>query len=240
MIVYPIEWEKDYEHLGLEADAVINELMNVLSSLHVRNIAYSGGIDSSIVLCMLSMYSSIKIHTYTIASREDHPDIIFARMGSEKYNTIHHEFIVDPNNTQTDKFNGDNVVRQFFENIKNYTDEIICCDGIDEFMCGYYDHMDESLETYAYYLSRLSPDHLAPLNKNSGSVKVYLPYLDDALVDIYNKIPLHLKISKNDRKLIMKDIARKLKIPNEIIDRNKYGFCDAFLSKDKEDIKILS
>jgi len=103
-------------------------------------------------------------------------------------------------------------------------------------MCGYYDHMNMSPETYKFYLSRLYPDHLVPLNKNSAGVEVYLPYLNDSLIDVYKQIPLFKKVSKIDRKIIMKELGRKLKIPNEIIDRNKYGFCDAFLDKNKESV----
>jgi hypothetical protein len=87
--------------------------------------------------------------------------------------------------------------------------------------------------TYKYYLSRLYPDHLVPLEKNSGEVKVYLPYIDNDLIPIYRSIPLDKKASNTGRKLIMCEIAIKLGIPNEFIDRNKYGFCDAFREKNK-------
>jgi hypothetical protein len=100
--------------------------------------------------------------------------------------------------------------------------------------------MNESTETYEFYLSRLYPDHLVPLNRNSAGVEVYLPYLDASLIKTYRQIPLFRKVSEIERKIVMKELARNLKIPNEIINRNKYGFCDAFLTKNKEDIKILS
>ena len=236
MIVYPNEWKRNYSSCAdVETDFVHiieNLLEDVLCEVDVFNLAYSGGLDSTIILSTLKRICGC-VNTYTIASRADHPDIIFAKIGSEHYNTIHHEFIVEPNSKDTDKFNGDNVVRQFFENIKNDVEEIICCDGIDEFMCGYYDHMNMLPETYEFYLSRLYPDHLVPLNKNSAGVDVYLPYLDDSLINVYKQIPLFRKVSKSERKIVMKELGRKLRIPNEIIDRNKYGFCDAFLTKNK-------
>jgi hypothetical protein len=82
-------------------------------------------------------------------------------------------------------------------------------------------------------LDRLLPDHLEPLNNNSGNIKVFLPYLDEIMLDLYRIIPLSSKVSAKDRKLIIRDMAIKLGVPNEIINRNKYGMCDAFLENDK-------
>jgi len=49
-------------------------------------------------------------------------------------------------------------------------------------------------------LERLTPDHLIPLDKNSGEVRVYLPYLDSELIEIYSWIPLYQKVDNNKRK----------------------------------------
>jgi hypothetical protein len=236
MIIYPAKWGKKYEKLAdsidIDVSLIINELMNILKRMDVRCLSFSGGLDSTIMLCVMKMVFD-NVNTYTISSREDHPDIQFARIGSECYKTNHHEFIVEPTKKDTDQFTGDNAVRQFFENVGNYTNEIICCDGIDEFMCGYYDHLNGSFNTYEHYLSRLTPDHLIPLNVNSGKVKVFLPYLSNSLISIYRMIPLRAKISGDERKFVMRTIARKLNIPQEVMDRNKYGFCDAFREKNK-------
>ena len=53
------------------------------------------------------------------------------------------------------------------------------------------------------------------------------------MIDIYRTIPLSSKVTVDDRKLIIKDVARKLGVPEEFISRNKYGFCDAFVEKNK-------
>jgi len=237
MIVYPVKWEKEYEKLAdnidIDVNLIINELISILKKIDVQHLAYSGGLDSTIMLCLLSFVTNKRIHTYTISSRADHPDVQFARRGGRFYDTTHHEFIVTPTKRNTDQFTGDNAVRQLFEKVSRHTGEIICCDGIDEFMCGYYDHMNGSLDTYKHYLSRLTPDHLKLLDFNSGKVKVWLPYLSDTLVSIYRMIPLRAKVSEEDRKLVMKAIARKLSVPSDFIDRNKYGFCDAFIKNNK-------
>jgi len=242
MIVYPDNWKQDYEELSnfyFDPREIINELYWILKRIKVLSIAYSGGIDSTIMLHILSaarresLFMGEEIHTYTIASREDHPDAEFARKGSKFYNTIHHEFIVKPTRKESDKFEGDNAVRQLFELLPEFTDKIICCDGIDEFMCGYYKHQDGEVSVYKHYLNRLTPNHLIPLNNASGDVKVYLPFLDNRLTDIYRKIPLASKVDSKRRKKIMIEIAKHFNIPNEFIDRRKYGFCDAFLERNK-------
>lgn len=214
--------------IDVDIPEIVGMLSEVLSKINVRHLAYSGGIDSTIILCLLShLFDGVS--TYTISSRTDHPDAQFARLGSEKYNTKHREFIVEPTKADTDKFLGDNAVRQFYENVGEYTDKIICGDGIDEFMCGYYDHMKyPNVFTYRWFLSRLMPDHLIPLDKNSKGIGVFLPYLDGGLVSIFRNIPLAAKTDSEHRKKIISAIARHLNVPNEFITRNKYGFCDAF------------
>ena len=236
MIVYPKNWKQDYEgsdSFCFNPCEMLNKLYLVLKKINVPHMAYSGGIDSTVILQIMSASYYERIHTYTIASREDHPDVQFARKGSKLYNTIHHEFIVKPTNIKTDKFKGDNAVRQLFELLPKFTNKIICCDGIDEFMCGYYDHQKDTANKYSYYLSKLLPNHLIPLNNASKNIEIYLPYLDPQLIDIYRKIPLTDKVDSKHRKKPMIEIAKYLDIPDGFVNRNKYGFCDAFIAKNK-------
>jgi len=236
MIVYPKNWKKNYDEYGdfnnINIPKLVDTLISVVKSFKITHLAYSGGIDSTIILRILS-YLYRDVYTYTISSRLDHPDIKFARLGANYCNSHHNEFIVKPTQEHSDRYLGDNVVRQFFECVKVHTSDIICCDGIDEFMCGYYEHKNMSMTTYMFYLNRLYNDHLVPLNNNSKEVKVYLPYLDDDLIEIYRNIPLHLKVSMHVRKKIMVQMAEYLNIPEKFISRNKYGFCDAFRDKNK-------
>ncbi len=235
MIVYPKNWQRDYEELCLtssDVDNLIATLYNVLKNINIKHLAYSGGVDSTIVLHILSDIFK-DVSTYTISCREDHPDILFARKGSGIYKSNHHEFIVGPTYNESDEFVGDNAVRQLFELITEFTEEIICCDGIDEFMCGYHKHKDLLEDTYKYFFNRLYPDHLIPLNKNSVGVKVYLPYLDKEIINIYRNIPLYKKVDNENRKKIVVKIAKCLGISKKFFDRHKYGFCDAFIEEDK-------
>jgi asparagine synthetase B (glutamine-hydrolysing) len=208
MIVYPKEWRKHYEELSRAIEFSAFDIEKFIDILR-------------------------KVLINSISSREDHPDILFARQGSNFYSSVHHEFIVEPNDKESDEFAGDNAVRQLFEEASQYTNEIICGDGIDEFVCGYYAHMSQSQETYEYYLSRLLPDHLIPLNNASMYTHVFLPYLDGKIIDINRNIPLTDKADHAARKKTMIAVAANLGVPIEIIERNKYGFCDAFRKENK-------
>ncbi len=231
MIVYPNNWNQDYSkyvhgigYTFISLSEFINLLENVLRDIGCSNLAYSGGIDSTIILCLLSKITN-NVSTHTMAGRFDHPDMIFANKGSKIYNSNHNVYVLK----QLKK----GIYEQFFSVLNIDNNSILCCDGIDEFMCGYYDHHNDIINKYEYYLSRLTPDHLIPLNKESGNVKVYLPYLNQHLIEMMKVISIESKISAYKRKKFMRRIAFNLNIDKSIINRNKYGFCDAFLKKDK-------
>ncbi len=239
MIVHPIDWFKKYENLAypgyntsVDVVEIINLLKEVIYDTKVNHLAYSGGIDSTILLCLMSDIF-YEVNTYTISSRKDNKDIYFSRLGSNIYKSNHHEFIVEPNEKETDKFTGDNAVRQLFENVINFTDKMICGDGVDEFMCGYHKHKDLSFDTYSKFLKELLPNHLIPLNIGSMNVKVFLPYLDNKVVSIIKDITLTEKVSYNERKRVTNKIAKHLNIEEKIIYRHKYGFIDAFKEVNK-------
>ena len=237
MIVYPKNWRVKYEDSlpsnptsDVNLKNIVDHLTEVLVEININHLMYSGGVDSTIMLCLMSKLFD-DVSTYTISVREDHPDVIFSRIGSSVYGSNHHEFIVTPTPNSPQ---GDDAVQQLFVKSSSFTDSTICCDGVDEFMCGYYKHMEHhDFKTYKWFLSRLLPDHLEPLNENSKSIEVYLPYLDEDLVSIFSNIPLNKKVDSKNRKIVTCDIARYLGIRGDIIYRNKYGFCDAFLKEDK-------
>ncbi len=239
MIMHPKDWKKNYEDLAqygskdfITVIEIIDVLKEIIYDINVNHLAYSGGVDSTILLCLMSdIYD--EVNTYTISSREDNKDVCFARIGSDVYKNNHHEFIVKPTKKETDKFTGDNAVRQLFENVSKFTDKIVCGDGIDEFMCGYNKHKDLTFNTYFKFLKELLPNHLIPLNINSGNVKVFLPYIDDRMVYITKNISLTEKVDSLARKKIIVDIAKYLNINEEIIYRQKYGFVDAFIENNK-------
>jgi len=236
MIIYPKNWREIGQPIKLKD--IENTILQILSEIDCNCLSLSGGLDSSIIL-----YFMLKIHrkveAFTMGVSESHPDIRYSKLVASKFNNIIHRVYI-PSHIEIknakksfEEFEGDNAVRLFYKFLKKYTDKIIACDGIDEFMCGYYDHQDKPCEdTYYDYLRQLQNKNLIPLDKNSNQIKIYLPYLDNRLLLLFSQIPISEKVDKKCRKKLMIEIA-KTKIPNEIITRRKYGFCDVL--KIKED-----
>ena len=234
MIIYPKNWKEIGQPIKI--DEIEDTILQILSEIDCNCLSFSGGLDSSLML-----YFMLKIHkqveTFTMGISELHPDVKYSKWVTEEWgNTIHRIYIPSKEEMENTKksfeeFEGDNAVRLFYKFLRGYTDNIIACDGIDEFMCGYYEHQDKPCEdTYYAYLRQLQNKNLIPLDKNSNQIKIYLPYLDNRLLLLFSQIPISEKVDKECRKKWMVEIA-KTKIPNEIITRRKYGFCDVLKIK---------
>lgn len=234
MIVYPENWND--VGIPITKGEVEKRILEVVRNTCCSCLALSGGLDSSLMLYfMLKTYSQVE--AFTIGESEDHPDIkcsrAVVRSFENKENLIKHRIYI-PTQTEIDEENsydndveGDKATRLFYRFVSKYTDRIISCDGADEFNAGYYGHQAPEIErAYYEYIRRLQKEQLEPLNKNSMRVKVYLPYLGKALLYLLCQIPLAEKVNKKERKIFLVEMA-KGKIPDEIINRRKYGFCDA-------------
>lgn len=238
MIVYPKDWRK----IGVEITPkdIEKRLMTVLREIDCNCLSFSGGVDSSLLLYyMCQIYDKVKLFTTGLSG--DHPDVMFAESVVEHYGKKfdarlwHYIYrptkedlkgLVSPNNYLTDA-----MVKAFYEFVAQRADKIIAGDVVDEYTCGYYAHMDNPTEEVYYdHIRRLQKNHLAPLNKNSGDVRVYLPYADEKVIAMLSQIPLKDKVDFRNRKKVMVEMARG-KVPDKVILRRKYGFCDALILK---------
>lgn len=230
VIVYPENWREAGQQINLEK--ITELILQILQEIPCNCLALSGGIDSSLLLnFMLKIHRKIK--AFTIGLSENHPDIKYAKMIADRYPRVIHKIYIPwaakiESEKQADDFPGDTVVRLFYRFVNIHTDGIIAGDGIDEFMCGYYEHQrSQNEEIYYAYIRRLNKEHLIPLDRNSGEVKVYLPFLDKRLLFLLSQIPIFEKVDNNHRKKLMVEMAKEC-LPDELIKRRKYGFCDAF------------
>jgi len=242
MIVFPKNWNKVGRHIGIQE--IEARLHDVIWDISCNCLSLSGGVDSSLLLYYMCMVrclevvdnSPVPVICFTAARPvkgtdgflKDHPDVSHSKMVVEHFRNMfpnisitHYIFHI----AVDEKKNG---IKLFYEFIAKHTNEIIAGDGIDEFMGGYYDHQfSGSCRGLTYYerLRDLQKDHLIPLDKVSGKVRVYLPYIDESLIALYSQIPLGEKVDNDTRKIMMVAMA-KGKVPDEVLLRRKYGFCD--------------
>lgn len=233
MIVSPLNWMEVGKPITVKDIELA--ILKVLSEIGCNCLSFSGGVDSSLMLYFM-LKKHMHVRTFTIGLSEDHPDIKYAQLVVDSFSNVAHNYYIPTREEveaeeQPGDFEGDAAVRLFYRFVKKYTAEIIACDGIDEFMAGYYAHQETLSETtYFNFIRRLQEVQLAPLNRNSGEVDVYLPYLDSRLISLYSQIPLSEKVDLHVRKKFMVRMA-KGKLPDRVIKRRKIGFCDALKIK---------
>ena len=236
MIAYPYDWKKVGQQIQLKE--IEETIIEIVDDIACNCLAFSGGIDSSLLLYFMSkMFNEVKV--FTIGLNDTHPDVIYAKNMVKMFSNVKHYIYIPTKKaislaSRENDFKGDNAVRLLYEHAYRYTDRIVTGDGIDEFVCGYYDHQNNpSEDTYFKYMYKLQVEQLIPLNRNSGKIKVYLPYIDNRLILLLSQIPLKDKIDLNCRKKIMVKLAKN-KIPDEIISRWKFGFCHALENKSRK------
>lgn len=236
MIIYPDNWKNIGQPIDLKK--IEDTILEVLSGISCNSLSFSGGLDSSLLLYFMAKIHK-KINAFTIGLSDEHPDVKYAEMMADKYPQVMHKIYIPwPDKIKREQHPGqslgDTAVRLFYGFVSDHTDGIIAGDGVDEFMCGYYAHQkNPNEEIYYTHMRQLNKEHLIPLDRNSGDVKVYLPFLDNKLVLLLSQIPIVEKVDVNHRKKLMIEMAIG-KIPDEIIERRKYGFCDAFKIKGGE------
>lgn len=225
MIVYPKEWRTVGKKITLKQ--IEDEILIILSEINCNCLSLSGGIDSALLLYFMTKIFGKKIRCFTIACSKDHPDYIFSNLIG-RYFKVDNEIYIPYLKPEL----GDDIVKIFYENLdRKGIKKIIAGDGVDEFNCGYYDHLhNPSEETYYDFIWRLQKEQLEPLNKTSGNVAVFLPYIDKRLILLFSQIPIFEKVDNLNRKKILIQLA-KGRLPDKVIYRQKYGFCDAMRIK---------
>ena len=222
MIVTPADWTKVGNPINVSD--IEETVLQILSEIDCNILSLSGGIDSSLLLYYMLKLGQ-KVDTFTIGIEPDHPDVMYSQMAIDHLEEVF-DTKIGRNLLILDSGNDDNpAVVEFFRWVSQFTNSIIAGDGIDEFMAGYYTHQNDPSEvTYYDFLYRLQKEQLEPLNENSGSVGVHLPYIDKRLIYLLAQIPLYEKVDRSERKKLMVELAQG-KLPDEIIYRRKSGFC---------------
>ena len=109
----------------------------------------SGGVDSSLVVAMMARCSSSPVKTFSIGFRKlDFNEAEYARLVAERFNTDHHELIIDPDITETlnrltgmmeEPFGDSSMIPTYYVSklARRHVTVALSGDGGDELFAGY-------------------------------------------------------------------------------------------------------
>ena len=125
------------------------------------HLAYSGGIDSTIVLATL-INQGFPVTIHTIADKETHPDMVYASEFASGFikrgkNLLHRKYLIKESPESigkasqileaefgVERISKPEIYYELLNAIKPATPNLVCCDCIDELLGGYYAHRDPS------------------------------------------------------------------------------------------------
>ncbi len=263
-IIHPSDWEKIVRtssvFVNMEDEKPLNKIgldfllqQALLSSIQAfdtnRPIAlgFSGGVDSSVLALELTELEA-KFTAITLVGHEDHPDLIHANILAKvfEFNQMDFNHIVVIKNMKEKPIDMYSVL---FETMKEQGfDQVICGDAIDEILGGYWQHQlpcgthpdpdtdieDVRREVFERFWEELYTRHLSMLDyyaKQFG-VSVALPYL--AAFDRLVRIPMSQRANSTGRKIILRQLAAHLGVPDEIINRPKFGLVNAWNAESRK------
>ena len=171
---------KDYGERFLE---VFKEAVKIRLRSDVPLGAFlSGGIDSSLVVAVMSELMDQPVKTFSIGfEEEDYNELAFARVIADKYKTDHHEFIVKPNAIEilpklvwhyNEPYADSSAIPTFYVSkmTRDYVTVALNGDGGDESFAGYERYLADRLADYYKFIPRLLREQII------RKVVDYLPY----------------------------------------------------------------
>jgi asparagine synthase (glutamine-hydrolysing) len=213
-------------------DTIIESVRNMLLELPSDNsaISYSGGLDSTILMAL----SDFSLHPYTTGF-SDSRDISGSRRISQILGFKVEEIILD----QMDISSLFNEIRLIDPGIQardlgyeavllsvlRHAGEkyIVTGQGADEYFYGYQKYEREpdltNIEDIRKIINVTSPRE-KKLADSLGKT-IVLPYMDKAVADIALLIPRIQHINAEGRKLVLRSVARRIGLPDEIVNLKK-------------------
>ncbi len=207
----------------------------------------SGGLDSSIIAAMMRQHVK-ELHTFSVGV-EGSRDLEAARVVSRHLGTIHHEYIITPDEVHQklpeiiyhlESFDQDLVrsaIPCYFTSrlAAQHVKVILTGEGADELFAGYTYYKDISAQDQLHDELRRSVESLHNVNLQrvdrltmAHSLEGRVPFLDVEMIEVAQKVPAELKLRPDaDGKPVEKWILRKAcedLLPQEIVWRKKEQF----------------
>jgi asparagine synthase (glutamine-hydrolysing) len=141
----------DEEELVLKLTALLREAVEVrLQSEVPLGALLSGGLDSSLIVSLMSQLVSRRFHTFSIGFHElQFNELRYARLVSEHCGTVHHEHVITPESALStinelllnfgEPYAFPSAIATYFMNrlARQFVTVVLTGDGADEIFCGY-------------------------------------------------------------------------------------------------------
>ncbi|AEC52720.1 asparagine synthetase, putative [Pyrococcus sp. NA2] len=234
--------EKIFNILSIKVPgrSYVNGLMNILpDAVRIRankkvGVLFSGGLDSSLIAKIASEYSKVVLYT---SGTEDSKDIEWARKVADELGLKLRESVFSKEDVEAElerimfaieepnPMNLAIAIPLYFSTKKAKEDGVkilLSGQGADELFGGYAKYM-ENPGLMLKDIEELGEKNLARDDKVSmlNGVEVRYPYLDLPLAILALNVPLELKINGNRRKVILREVAKKMGLPEWIAEREK-------------------
>lgn len=202
-------------------------------------ILFSGGLDSSLIAFLArNRANKADIMLYTVGTANSY-DLINAEHASKllgivsKKIEISNEDIINAIPKLGKIIESKHPVKISFElpmflGMERVVEKLVISgQGADELFGGYARYLNmnkgELRTTFKKDLKTLINDDIKMDYRIAGyfGKDLKLPYLDEDVVEIAEKIPIELKVNNGKRKIILKKVAKELGLPEELVQKEK-------------------
>lgn len=199
-------------------------------------IAFSGGLDSSLIACLASRFTKPVLY---VVGEENSPDVIGARTSASILDLPLKEIILSDSGVEealpsiVDVLRSTNSVLvsykipQFFVTMSAEEDVLLIGNGADELFGGYskYERLDpgmmmDAMQSDLEKLLKIEMPMDHRMGRKFGKTFEY-PFLSADVMEVAMDVPTYLKVGEEGRKTILRDVAKMLGLPAEISERKK-------------------